>query len=126
MAGLRASAEIQYDTLANAYGDKTNLVAADCSTLDLSTAAKGLGSIFANSNIQQALAHAKAQGGEGFCTIKADGSAYAIAFPLKSAGYWCIDSTGVARGTVAGGTTPYTATNGGANSAILTNTYACN
>ena len=50
---------------------------------------------------------------------KAGGSAYAIAAPLKTTGtYWCIDSTGAAKGTVGTGTTAYDGLNGVGDKAL--------
>ncbi len=129
MAGIRSSAEIAYDTLSNKYGDGATSLDVACATLTGVAAGTGLNSIYdpLKSNIKSALAHAKSiSSGDGQCTMKADGSAYAIAFPLKTAStYWCIDSTGVARGANSSGTT-YTAVSGpGVADAIPTSGYAC-
>lgn len=122
LAGVRASAEIQYDTLGNSYNTAgTAITSSACSTLSAAT------SIFGTSNIQQALAHAKATNGgtDGQCNVAANGSAYAIAFNLKTSGsYWCIDSTGVARGATTGGTA-YTGLTGASPAAIATGGTAC-
>lgn len=122
LAGVRSSAEVLYDTLGNKYGPSSgNTVAGACTRTDAST-------IYADTNIQQALAHAKSSNGgtDGQCQIAANGSAYAIAFPLKTSGsYWCVDSTGVSRGTTSGGTA-YNALTGASPAAITTTNASCN
>ena len=116
LAGVRASAEVEYDTLLNRYGS-TAIAGGDCD--NLTTA----GTIFANTNIQSALIHARnTAGADGYCNLNAAGTGYAMAFPLKSTGkYWCIDSTGQAKGTQGTGTTDYTAVSGAATAALLNN-----
>ena len=54
----------------------------------------------------------------------ATGAAWAIAWPI-STGYFCVDSTGAARSTLSGGTTPYSGTAYGASPAPITTT-SCN
>ena len=51
-----------------------------------------------------------------------------MAGTLKNApGYWCVDSTGVAKGTQGATTTAYTAISGAATAALTaTNDYSCN
>ena len=99
LAGVRSSAEVLYDTLGNKYGPSSgNTVSGACSRTDAST-------IYADSNIQAALAHALSSNGgtAGVCNIAANGSAYVISMPLKSTNlvsgtsatdYWCVDSAG--------------------------------
>ncbi|MBX4210737.1 type II secretion system GspH family protein [Candidatus Parcubacteria bacterium] len=125
MSGIRASAEVQYDTLGNTYNNTAAaIISATCSTL------VNAGTIFAVTNIQTALAHAKSQSGtDGECYVSANGQSYAIAYGLKtaSAGYWCIDSSGVARGATAGAVA-YTGLAGASPAAITTTNAvaACN
>lgn len=122
LSGIRATAEIEYDSLGLKYGS-TAVAGGACSTLITS------GTIFANANIQQALGHAKTSAGaDGYCNLNASGSGYAIAYPLKTTGkYWCIDSTGNSRGTQGGGATDYTAVSGAATAALTDNAdLTCN
>ncbi|TSC70381.1 MAG: type IV pilus assembly protein PilA [Parcubacteria group bacterium Gr01-1014_46] len=112
LSGIRASAEVEYDTLGQRYGS-TAVLGGACSTLTTA------GTIFANTNIQAALVHAKNTSAEGYCNLDATGTGYAMAFPLKSTGkYWCIDSAGAAKGTQGTGSTDYTAANGAATAAL--------
>ncbi|MGH7249670.1 MAG: hypothetical protein ACREGC_01730, partial [Minisyncoccia bacterium] len=107
LAGVRASAEVEFDTLGNKYSKTGVTIAAACSTLTGATAAN---TIFENASIQNALAHANTQAGaDSDCGVTDIGDAYSIASPLKTANTaWCIDSTGIARSTNAAGT-PYDA-----------------
>ena len=112
LAGVRTTAELEYDKLSNKYGS-TVVEGGACSTLV--TAA----TIFANTNIQTALIHAKNTSAEGYCNLNAAGTAYAIAYPLKtSSQWWCIDSSGAAKGTQGSGTTGYTAVSGATTAAL--------
>jgi prepilin-type N-terminal cleavage/methylation domain-containing protein len=119
LSGIRASAEIAYDTNGNKYGT----VAAAGTDCGAGTAVGNpVGSIFANTSIQPALVHAKSQNGSVamYCNADAAGTFYSIATPLKGGGYWCIDSTGIARSANSAGAA-YTATNGAAATAALAN-----
>ncbi len=119
MSGVRASAEVAYDTNGNKYNTNgtTGAAGIDCgATFTANT-------IFANSSISAALAHVKTQNGnvELFCNQNNAGSAYAIAATLKSTNpnkYWCIDSTGASKGTQGTGTSDYTAQSGAATAAL--------
>ncbi len=119
--GVIKQAEIYFYAHSNAYGT------AAPSNTDCGVAANQVG-VFADTNISAALVAAKsAEGGTAlYCTMPATGTAYAVAVPLKGGGYWCVDSTGIARSATAGGTA-YTGTNG-ASPAAVTNatTYKCN
>lgn len=127
LAGVRSSAEVDYDTLGQKYSNTGVAIAgADCGA-PLTTA----NTIFANTNIQAALAHAKTTNGGTalFCNVAANGSAYAIAAPLKTAGtYWCIDSAGASKGTQGtAGTTQYSGISGSGTAALTDgNDTACN
>jgi hypothetical protein len=125
MSGVRATAEVAYDT----NGSKYNT--------DGTTAANGIdcgatftaNTIFVNPSVSSALAHVKTQNGNValYCNQNAAGSAYAIAATLKSGGYWCVDSTGVAKGTQGTGTVSYTAQSGATSAALSSSTdYDCN
>lgn len=126
MSGVRTSAEVAYDTNSNKYNtDGTTAYAGgDCgATFTANT-------LFANSSVSSALAQVKVQNGGTalFCNQNAAGSAYAIAATLKTTGtYWCIDSTGAAKGTQGTGTTSYTAQSGAATAALTDNAdMTCN
>lgn len=100
LSGVRASAEVQYDTLGNKYsGTGTAIASGTCSTLTTAS------TIFANVSVQNALKHAALQAGsDADCGVTASGDAYSIAIALKTSGkYWCIDSTGISRMTLAAG-----------------------
>lgn len=114
LAGVRASAEVQYDTLGNSYNNTgTAIAGADCS--GVTTA----GTIFADTSVQQALIHAKSSNGGTALYCNATAAGYAIVAPLKTAStFWCIDSSGVARGANSSAAA-YTATNGAAATAAL-------
>ena len=114
---VRAAAEVQYDTIGQKYNSTGAIVgSATCSTLATAN------TLFQDAGIQKALLAAKtaAGSGDGDCATAADGSAYSIAFPLKTGGAWCIDSTGVSKGTQGSGTTAYTAVSGAATAAHTT------
>ncbi|MDQ3244765.1 MAG: type II secretion system GspH family protein [bacterium] len=125
-AGLRASAEVAYDTNGNRYNvDGTTPFTADG---DCGSGTGVANSMFiTGSNIMLALSHAKAQNGGTalVCNQNAAGTAYAIATPLRSSGFWCIDSTGVARGATAAGTT-YNGKLGASPAAITSGNSFCN
>ena len=112
LAGIRATAEVNYDTLGNSYNTGAAISSAVCSTLTTAN------SILADVSIQNALKHAKTSGPGADSDCGVTGVAYSIAAPLKSTGWWCIDSTGVARGATAAGVT-YTAISGAATAAHL-------
>ncbi len=122
LAGVRTTAELEYDSLGQKYGS-TATAGADCATLTTA------GTIFANTNIQTALIHAKnTNGGTAlYCNMNASGSGYAIATVLKGGTYWCVDSTGQAKGTQGSGSTGYTALSGLATAALTdTADLTCN
>ena len=82
LANIRAQAELYYDANGNAYG----------------TAASALctANLFADPTITSAVTAAtNASGGAARCQSSA--TAYATQVPLKTAGYWCVDSTGAAK-----------------------------
>lgn len=125
LAGVRTTAELEYDTIGQKYSSTGAFITSSvCSTLTTP------GTILQNASIQTALKHAKTTAGTDFtCNIAADGSGYAIAGALKTSGkYWCIDSTGQAKGTQGTGTTDYTAVTGAATAALTDTTSAvkCN
>lgn len=102
LANIRAQAEIVYDATPNAYGTAAN-AASSCSS-------PTAGSLFANVTIQAAnTAAATASGGTGACFSSiGTSSAWSVSFPLKAGdttGFWCVDSTGVSKGTAALATT---------------------
>ncbi len=120
LAGVRSSAEVIYDTYSNRYNvsGAAAVAGADCGA----AAGQVANTIFADTNIIQALNHAKASAGGAtalYCNLPATGAAYAVAAPLKTANtFWCIDSSGVSRGTNSAGAA-YTAISGAAATAAL-------
>ena len=124
MSGVRASAELAYDTNGNRYNTDgaTAYSGGDCgATFTAAT-------LFANTNISAALAHVKTQNGAValFCNQNTGGTAYAIAATLKGGTWWCIDSTGVARGKTSAGV-DYSAQSGAADAALTNNAdMTCN
>lgn len=108
MANARAAAEIFYDsaTLGN------NTYTAVC------TSASGIASN---------LAAAISAGSTG-AICQGDANAWAMAGTLKNApGFWCVDSTGAAKGTQGATATAYTAITGAATAAVTNATdYSCN
>ena len=122
LSGVRATAEVVYDNNGNAYGSAA-ATGEDCG--DGSPTANTL---FADSNISSALVHAKAQNGGTalYCNADAAGTGYAVVSALRSSGFWCVDSTGVARSDDSSGTA-YTGTTTGANPALDDNAdLTCN
>ncbi len=104
LAGVRASAEVLYDTLGNKYGTATALNSAACGAIAAVTPlVAGTNHIFQDTNIQAAIDHAVAQNGgtDATCNITAGGDAYAVSVKLKGSGYWCIDSLGASRANAA-------------------------
>ena len=96
LSGVRATAEVMYDTLGNKYNTGV-AITVDCGAVFTA------GTFLPNSSVSGALAHAKAtNGGTALvCNIDATGANYAIAGPLKSTNkFWCIDNTGAAKGHV--------------------------
>ncbi len=126
MSGVRASAELAYDTNGQQYNKNgtTATAGTDCGAVFTAnsmfdpTSGGGVGA-----SIDSALAHVKTQNGNIalFCNQNAGGTAYAIAATLRTGGFWCIDSTGVARGTQGTSATAYTAQSGTATSALAGN-----
>lgn len=92
LSGIRAQAELIYDTL-NCYGDDsgcaaTAVAAAVCPTTD--------DTLFNQTQVKAAIAQADAQGGFVACSSTANQTAYAVVAQYKSSNTkgWCIDSTG--------------------------------
>lgn len=96
MAGVRASAEVLYDTYGYKYKQSGETLVSDCVTT---------GTIFTDPNVAKAITHAVAANGgsAATCSVSAAGDAYALSIKLKSGttDYWCIDSTGNAKATTA-------------------------
>jgi len=107
-ANARAAAEIFYDNTASPI----NTYTAVC------TAAGGIASN---------LAAAIAAGSTG-AICQGDATGWAMAGTLKNTpGFWCVDSSGAAKGTQGSTTTPYTAITSAATAALTNVTdYTCN
>ncbi len=132
LSGVRASAEVAYDTNGQHYNiDGTTAYATDgdCgATFTANTMFSPTSGGTVGATIDAALAHAKAQnGGTALkCNQNAAGTAYAIVAPLKTATtFWCIDSTGVARSSTSAGAA-YNAAVGAAPAAMVSGATACN
>jgi len=96
LSSIRTQSEMYYGSNANKYGTAA-VAGVNCgNTFTAST-------MLADPTISRALAAAyKANGSAAFyCNMDAGGTSYAIAVPLSTSGYWCIDSTGTAQGTQA-------------------------
>jgi type II secretory pathway pseudopilin PulG len=126
LAGVRSTAEVNYDTL----GQKYSTTGVAIQGTDCGDGVVRANTIFADTNILAALAHAKATNGGTilFCNINAAGSAYAIATTLKTANtFWCIDSMGASKGTQGNTANQYTGMQGAATAALTDNNdMTCN
>jgi len=128
LANIRAAAEMFYDTNSG-YSTATiatlPLAAASCST------ATGLFDTGATGNVNAFIVAAQtATGNTATCMLGGSNgnkaSAWAASIALKTASsYWCVDSTGVARGTTAAGAA-YTSSAVGAAPATIAAAGACN
>ena len=101
LANIRAQAELVYDANSpNGYGTAANAVtgATSCTA---ATAGSLFDSAVANTKvIYNAVAAAVASAGAaGACNSTT--SAWAVQVPLKTSGYWCVDSTGVSKAEAA-------------------------
>ncbi|MFA6408065.1 MAG: type II secretion system protein [Candidatus Paceibacterota bacterium] len=121
MSSVRTQAEMYYGN-SNKYATAA-AAGVDCGTVFTAN------TMLADPTIQKALQAAyKANGSTAFyCNMDAAGTSYAIAVPLSTgSGYWCIDSTGVAQSTQAGGATAYTALTGATGALTNATDYTCN
>lgn len=85
LANMRAQAEIYYDDPAAGNG-----------TYGTATQACGAG-MFATTVFVNAVAAITAAGGAPTCHSTASPAAWAVSAPLKTAGHWCVDSTGASK-----------------------------
>ncbi len=102
--GIRAQAELFYDNTNQSYG----------TAFTKGTCAATAATLFADTNVWQAVSHAYTQSGAAAnSTCESTVSSYAVAVMYKSTNTkaWCIDSTGISRevtlgtpGTVSGAT----------------------
>lgn len=95
MVEIRTGAELQRATLSGVYNNTGSVVSSALCSTQVTP-----GTILANTNLQKAMIHIKQLNGnlDGRCNINALGTAYAIAFPLKTTQkFWCVDSSGVSR-----------------------------
>lgn len=129
LAGVRSSAEVLYDSYSNKYVSSATYTATTGTDCGVSTG-QPANSLFVDSNIAQALAHARSSNGNNalYCSVSTNGAGYAVAAPLKTTGTaWCIDSTGVSRDKNASGNA-YTGVNSGTYPALdaTGNDVTCN
>ncbi|HEV7424628.1 MAG TPA: type II secretion system protein [Candidatus Paceibacterota bacterium] len=130
MSGVRASAEVAYDTNGQRYPLTlgTTTAGTDCGVTFTA------GSMFdpasggtVGASIDAALAHVKTQNGAVALFCNSGNTGYAIAATLKGGTFWCIDSTGAAKGTQGTGANAYTAQSGAATAALTDNAdLTCN
>ena|SRR3569832_1558885 len=91
---IRTQAELVYDNNSQSY-------ATMCSDATIAAALSSAASNVSSGSVDTTLTDAGATT-KVSCHAAANGSAYAVQAPLKSAtGYWCIDSTGVAKSEAA-------------------------
>ncbi len=103
LSGIRAQAELTYDTL-GCYGDNDACAAAATAPAACTTTADA---IFNQTQVRAAIVQADAQGGFTACSSTANQAAYAVVVQYKSdiLKAWCVDSTGKSKEVaVAGGT----------------------
>jgi hypothetical protein len=109
MANMRAQAQLFYDgTGAQTFGAANLLCTAG---------------MFADSSMTALVAGVTAQATAVACT--SSGQSWAMAATLKGTGFWCVDSTGVARSKNSANAS-YTVLTGAAATAALDNTVATN
>lgn len=116
LSGIRANAELQFDTLGGCYADAgvacgSGTPAAYPASGDSVCPDSGSGdSIFALPSIAQQIAAAEAAGGIASCTSTSSGGAWAVAVRLKSDpdAAWCVDSTGQSKQVANSVTDAYT------------------
>lgn len=119
---VRTQAELYYDNNSNKYSTAA-AAGVNCGTTFTAS------TLFADTTITQALTSVYNNNGSSalYCNTIAAGTGYAIATPLKGGGYWCIDSTGQAKGTQGAGAVAYTAVSGAATAALTNTTdLTCN
>jgi prepilin-type N-terminal cleavage/methylation domain-containing protein len=98
--GIRTEAEVYYNgTGANTYGTPT--APADAGNCYTTYSASGTSLFQADQTVVNAYNNALSSNGNqaGVCDMSASGAAYSMETPLKSGGYWCIDSTGQSKKT---------------------------
>ena len=123
MAGIRSAALLDYDTLGQYY-PAGGISVGNCSTYNGTP-----NSIFqTSSSVDDAINHIKSISADGICNVDSTGKVgYSMAFPLKTSGkYWCIDSSGSARGAASTTGTPYTGLSGSITAALLDGSITCN
>ena len=119
LSGVRASAEVWYDTSQKYSTTGASIAVCTKPATDVS--------ILFDTSIQNALTHAVAQNGgtAGDCGITATGDAYSIAVPLKTTGtFWCVDSLGVSRAADSNGAA-YTTLTGAAGAHAAAGSTVC-
>ena len=104
LKGLVTTAAAESQNLNDTFNTTaTAITGADCATLTTA------GTIFGNTGIQLALAHAKKSNGNValYCNVDATGTGFSIVSPLKSGGFWCVDGQGQGKSTTGNTTTAY-------------------
>jgi prepilin-type N-terminal cleavage/methylation domain-containing protein len=96
LSGIRAQAELTFDTQ-GCYGDGAGSCAS--AAVAPATCPTTADTIFAQTQVQAAIAAADTQGGFTACSSTANQTAYAVVVQLRENPLtgWCIDSTGKSR-----------------------------
>lgn len=111
LANIRAQAEIYYDANGNYGSQGTTTVAASSVT----PVACGSVGVLADATVINQVKAAGAAVGAGTIVCGSTSNYWAVAVPLKTGGYWCVDSTGASK-SVAG--TPTNAWNSGCSGTL--------
>lgn len=91
IAGIRAQAELWYDSNGNKYNTTVGTALAACA-----------GGFFGDTNVVSAIAQVTAQSLAPACSTSADGQKWAISVSaLRGGGTWCVDNAGWAKAGVA-------------------------
>jgi prepilin-type N-terminal cleavage/methylation domain-containing protein len=118
MKEIKTQAELYLNTYSTYNSNGVDITSGACSTLST------VNSIVADPTIQNLMKSIKANSTTDIeCYITA--TTYTMAVALKDGTWWCIDSTGVSRGTRVSGAT-YTSMNGANGAHTLTTSPACN
>lgn len=103
LAGIRASAEVLYDTLGNEYNTGTAVTSTSCGAIAVASPVTHIAN---DAGVQSAIDHAILSNGGNEATCNISSGVYAIAVPLKSTNvvsstsgtdYWCVDSVGTSK-----------------------------
>lgn len=95
LEGIRRQAEIVFDNIGSYNTTGAAITNDTCSTIAIADPPTHIAN---ESNIQLAVDHAALNGGADVtCNVSTSGDSYLIASPLKTGGFWCIDSQSIAK-----------------------------